>query len=106
MPWDEIEAGKCDADLNLFKQLIYLRKTNDAMASMDMEFIHIPGKERLLCFIKKSDSNKLVLLANYTGAKENISGYLDGTKVVFASGFNAQTRTLDADGVIIAEKSL
>ena len=105
MPWKEIESGKCDNELNLIKQLVYLRKNNSAMSAYNVSFSHQPGKERLLCMEKKSEETSLRIIANFGENKEEISELLNGTKVLFKSGFNAQTRTLEKNGIIIAENS-
>ena len=105
MPWKDIENGKCDNELNLIKQLVYLRKNNSAMSSYNVSFSHMTGKDRLLCMEKKSDETSLRIIANFGEGKEEISDLLNGTKVLFKSGFNVQTRTLEANGVIIAENS-
>ena len=104
MPWKEIEANKCDAELNLIKQLVYLRKTNSAMKDYNLSFVHINEKPRLLCLDKTSTESSLRIIANFGENREEISELLNGTKVLFKSKFNAQTRTLEANGVIIAEK--
>ena len=105
MPWKEIESGKCDEELNIFKQLISLRKNNSAMRSFDISFSHNAEKPRLLCINKKSEESSISIIVNFGDSKEEISELLNGTKVLFKSGFNAQTRTLDENGIIIAENS-
>lgn len=103
MPWKEIEKGECNEEIDLFKQLIFLRKTNEAMGSYDVSFKHIAQKPRLLCIIKKSGKDQLLLIANFSGCNENVSTLLDGSKLLFKNGFNAQTRMLEADGLLIAQ---
>ena len=105
MPWKEIESNKCDSELNLIKQLVYLRKTNSAMKDYNISFVHTPGKPRLLCLDKTSNETSLRIIANFGENREEISELLNGTKVLFKSEFNAQTRTLEKNGVIIAENS-
>ena len=103
MPWKEIEGGLCDSSLELIKQLIYLRKANAAMSAYDMSFSHIQNKERLLCLKKTSAENSIMLIANFSDTKEDVSDLLNGTKVLFKNNFNAQTRVLDAGGILIAQ---
>lgn len=103
MPWKEIENGTCDAELDLFKQLINLRKTNSAMGDYKMRFEHIQGKPRLLCIKKQSEGNSILVIANLSENKEDVSDLLDGTKVLFKNGFNAQTRMLEKEGILIAQ---
>ena len=103
MPWKEIESGKCDSEIELIKQLVYLRKTNAAMSTYELDFIHTKGKERILCMKKSSEENTILVVANFSEAKEDVSNLLDGTKILFKNGFNAQTRMLDAGGILIAQ---
>lgn len=59
MPWQMIENGQCDDDLNWMKNLISLRKKYDAMSSLNMEFIYdekdIDGKNRIVHLLKVSE---------------------------------------------------
>ena len=103
MPWKDIESGKCDEEMDIIKQLIYLRKTNTAMSSYEMSFEHVEGKDRLLCLKKNDGENNILIIVNFSDKQEEVSNLLDGTKVLFKNGFNAQTRTLDSDGILIAQ---
>ena len=103
MPWKDIESGKCDEEMYIIKQLIYLRKTNTAMSSYEMSFEHVEGKDRLLCLKKNDGENNILIIVNFSDKQEEVSNLLDGTKVLFKNGFNAQTRTLDSDGILIAQ---
>ena len=103
MPWKEIEDGLCASSMDLIKQLIYLRKTNSAMGAYDMSFSHIENKQRLLCLKKSSEEKSIMLIANFSEDKEDVSDLLNGTKILFKNNFNAQTRALDAGGILIAQ---
>ena len=74
------------------------------MKDYNLSFVHINEKPRLLCLDKTSTESSLRIIANFGENREEISELLNGTKVLFKSKFNAQTRTLEANGVIIAEK--
>ena len=73
------------------------------MSAYDMSFSHIQNKERLLCLKKTSAEGSILLIANFSDDKEDVSDFLDGTKILFKNSFNAQTRMLDAGGILIAE---
>ncbi len=105
MPWKDIENGSCNSDLDIIRQLIHLRKNVEAMSSYDVSFEHTEGKDRLLCMQKKLDKSTILIIANFSEKKEDVSYLLDGTKVIFKNGFNAQTRTLEENGILIAQKA-
>ncbi len=106
MPWKDIEKGICDNDLGIIKQLIYLRKTTPAMSAYNLSFEHTQQKERLLCIKKYAEDSSILLVANFSENTEDVSNLLDGTKILFKNGFNAQTRQLDAGGILIAQAGL
>ena len=44
-----------------------------------------------------------MLIANFSEDNEDVSDLLNGTKILFKNNFNAQTRALDAGGILIAQ---
>ena len=58
------------------------------MGAYDMSFSHIENKQRLLCLKKSSEEKSIMLIANFSEDKEDVSDLLNGTKVLFKNGFN------------------
>ncbi len=52
MPWDKIDAGKYDEDINNFKCLISLRKNNDALVSQNIKFEYNHDDNRVIEYLK------------------------------------------------------
>lgn len=114
MPWDEIESGKCDEDLKLFRRLIEVRKNYAAMSGYQTEFLYPSDNsknadKRILCIQKTSDDSKhkLTLIANFTDSVQNVSEYTADNKIIFENGIQAKEKSeeinLAKNGVIIVE---
>jgi len=102
MPWKEIESGKYSESMGMIKNLIALRKNNEAMQSDIVRFVHTDGNNRLLCIEKKDASGKKVLVvSNFSGQKQNVASIVEDSKSLFANGFDGTC--LDIDGVVIVE---
>ena len=102
MPWKEIESGKYSESMGMIKNLIALRKNNEAMQSDIVRFVHTDGNNRLLCIEKKAASGKKVLVvSNFSGQKQNVASIVGDSKSLFANGFDGTC--LDIDGVVILE---
>ena len=53
--------------------------------------------------LKYAGEKLFFYVPTWRDTKEDVSDLLNGTKVLFKNNFNAQTRVLDAGGILIAQ---
>ncbi|MBQ9495036.1 MAG: alpha amylase N-terminal ig-like domain-containing protein [Treponema sp.] len=80
MPWKEIDDGQYAEEFAFMQSLIALRKTHEAMRSVDMQFVYgenAPENGRVVHLKKKSDSETLNLFFNF-GSNDIHCNFLHG----------------------------
>ena len=73
MPWDDIEAGKYDENIQELKKLIDLRKNEPAMKSRDFHFPNEIADRRVIEYIKISGDRFVKVVRNCGHNEVNIS---------------------------------
>lgn len=95
MPWTEIEAGKYADELMFMKQLIQLRKTNDAMRSINIEWLYSAddtcGSSRILRMKKASDDGKQTLNMIFNFSGKDICADADYGNILLSRQFDGKT---------------
>lgn len=94
MVWD-----KDKQDLHIFektKQLIHLRKTNDALRSHDLTWIRSEN-EHVLCYLKSGESDKIYVVMNLSKKNQQIALPFEGGYDMYnAVSIPSNTVTLEA----------
>ena len=103
MPWDEIEQGGYDEQIDFMKKLIELRKSEPLMRERNFHFPAEYDNPRIVQFEKIGWSEKLEILVN--ASKEDIDILHPGEgKVLFSR--KLKDSILEAGGVCIRFMSL
>ena len=86
MPWDEIGAGKYTERMSQMKELIRLRRTEEACRSLHFHFPDQYGNRRCVEYIKLDDENrKIEVLLNCSDEDVHAA---PGGEVLFARNFS------------------
>lgn len=70
------ETSDKDSMLSLYRRLIELRRTNDALSAG--ELTRLPAPAGILCFLRRSPRSKVAVLLNFTGDQAVVSLSLPG----------------------------
>ena len=62
----EADRNSEDSIFDFYKKLIEMRKTNSAIVEGDLEFL-LEDHESILCYLRRSPEQRLLVLANYCG---------------------------------------
>ena len=101
MPWDEIEAGKKDAEISEMKKLISLRKELQACKSRNFHFPNDIPKERVISYIKIGDNESIQVYLNCE--EESVKIDADGfSEVLYSRKWDGES--LGRDGILILKK--
>lgn len=101
MPWKAIQNGDYNCELEFFKKLIELRKTQPALLSHNMNFSHIPDNPRILKITKTSDDGSEILDIYINGSQEQCK--ISTGTVLISSGLKG--KILAPDGLAIVKKN-
>lgn len=81
MPWEEIDEGKFDAELDFMTTLIHTRKNHPALRSTDIRFIYSDddktGKNRVVHFEKHDTKSGEIISCWFNFGSETITNFLD-----------------------------
>lgn len=94
MPWQEIESGSCDAELQAVQQLIALRRSRPELAAIRTECLSGEGggtdEGRRLLLKKTLDdgSAALLFIANFGTEAWDISPHLKAAAPLFSAGLD------------------
>lgn len=99
MPWEDIEAGKYQDQIENMKQLIALRKQYPACKSDVITWLSDENKKRIICYQKKLQGEKTIEVK--INASEKEAEIPQGKKILFSYG--CQDGKIGKDGVCIYE---
>jgi glycosidase len=103
MPWDEIDAGKFDAEISDMKKLVSMRKSMESCKSRNFHFPNDVKEDRVISYIKHGENESLQVYLNCEEADVQIDiSKFNG--VVYSRKWN-QTEsgigTLEKNGILI-----
>ncbi|MCR4902795.1 MAG: glycoside hydrolase family 13 protein [Butyrivibrio sp.] len=107
MPWEEIEKGLRDEDINETRTLIAMRKKYQACKSRNFHFPNDIAKDRVISYLKIGDNESLQIYLNCEKTSCNIP-IKSTDEIVFARGLSYEDGSgegrLKANGVLILKK--
>ena len=106
MPWKEIDAGNYKTQLSFIKELINLRKTNLAMSSFNIRFIHDKENPRVVQLIKTDETIKkqIYVILNFNKKPFTLQNEFQGQEILLSQ--NCTNATVYANGIGIITKDL
>ncbi|WP_026491687.1 glycoside hydrolase family 13 protein [Butyrivibrio sp. XPD2002] len=103
MPWDEIDAGKFDAEISDMKKLVSMRKSMESCKSRNFHFPNDVKEDRVISYIKHGENESLQVYLNCEEADVQIDiSKFNG--VVYSRKWNqteSEIGTLEKNGILI-----
>ena len=100
MPWDEIDAGKFDTEIEEMKKLINLRKTHKAARSRNFHFPNSIDDKRTVEYIKLCDEGNISIILNCGDETIEIPPEISYKHVIYSRKYEAGK--LQAKGILIS----
>ena len=100
MPWDEIDAGKYDEEINEIKQLIRLRKEHPAARSRNFHFPNSIKDKRTVEYIKLCDEGCISIVLNCGTEAIEIPPEITYKNVLYSRKYSAGV--LEPNGILIS----
>lgn len=97
MPWSRIQKGDYYKQISIMKSLIELRKNHSCLRGNHYSFITIPDNDRILCYTRYDENNKITVMLNCSDDDYPIT--LSKKNLLFSLGYSNEI--LNPKGIII-----